>query len=454
MVRPRVTAPIAFALAAALAFALAIAALFAVLAARQEPRMFYDSSAFFEAAEKPWSLDQLRYPKPAFTSLVYRALGGERAAITHAQAALALVSWACVAVALAALFRRRAARAASIAIVALLVLHPIRIGYTGALLSESIGDSLAALCLAAALGILAVRARIERERPRARATAALGGALVVLLAAWMGTRDTNAVVLLAAAAAAALAWGRPLWRSRWGTAGLAASVAVAGLVLWSTAAIPAPTHFTVQAGFPADFTGRGTYARMNVIVDHLPDPEARAFFEARGLQMADEILHLEDRHAIIYEPRFEPVRRWIERESQGVYLRWLLVHPLERLADQVREAWTFLGLEEQHAYMPQGWIGRTKAVRWSLGVATSKPVLLALLALCPLALWRARRHAAARLALCLIASGWIGSAAAFYADTAEPGRHCYGSGQQIIFGLFLAALAWIEHGARGRPESS
>jgi len=136
---------------------------------------------------------------------------------------------------------------------------------------------------------------------------------------------------------------------------------------------------------------------------------------------------------------------WIATESQGVYLRWLLAHPLARLSDQVESVWLLLGVEDQEGYMPKGWIGRFKPARWALGVTASKPALLVLLALCPLALWLARRHPGSRAALILIASGWVGSAAAFYADTSEPGRHCYGSGQQIAFGLFLTGLIWLEH---------
>jgi len=432
-----------------------VVGLFAAATGRQQPRDFYDSSAFFEAARKPWSFDQLLYPKPMLTSLVYRALGGDRVSIAYFQAGLALLSWLCLAVALAAFFRRTSARVAALVVAALFVLHPIRIGYADALLSESLNDSLMALWLAAALGLLAVRARAVREPVRARATLALSLALVALLAAWMLTRDTNAIVMLVAIGLAAGLWGRPLWRSRWGVVGLVALAAAAGFVLWSTTAIPAQTEFSVQREVPRDFTGRASYAKMNVVVDRiLPDPEARAYFAARGLQLTDELARLENRADIIYLPRFEQPRRWIASESRGAYLRWLLAHPRERLTDQVEYAWTFLGIVEQHAYMPDGWIGRTKAVRWVLGVATSHPVLLALLALCPLALWRSRRHAGSRVALCLIVSGWIGSVAAFYADSAEPGRHCYGSGQQIVFGLFLASLTWLEHGVRRRTRDT
>ncbi|HSK02310.1 MAG TPA: hypothetical protein VK932_13755 [Kofleriaceae bacterium] len=450
----RLAAPLALAAAAA-----AAGALFAALVHRQAPREFYDSSAYFEAAAKPWSFDQFLYPKPVLTSIVYRALDADRIAIVNVQAWLAFLSWAAVAAALVAFLRRPAARVAAGLVVALLALHPTRIGYTDALLSESLNDSLLALCLAAALGLLAVRARIDPGPRRARATLALSLALVALVALWLLARDTNAVVALAAILLVATLWARPLGRGRWGAAGLAAAGAGAGFVLWSTSAIPSPTHFSVQAWFPADFTARGTYARMNNVVDRIiPDPEARAFFERRGLPMADRIATLENRHSIIYDPALAPARTWIARESQGVYVRWLLAHPLERASDQVVHAWTLLGIEDPRGYMPDGWIGRSKAARWILGVATSKPVVLLLLVLCPVALWRARRHAGSRLALCLIASGWIGSAAAFYADTAEPGRHCYGSGQQIVFGLFLAALTLLEHGVRapaaGRPRGS
>ncbi|MGE5182017.1 MAG: hypothetical protein ACM31C_08140, partial [Acidobacteriota bacterium] len=59
---------------AAIAVGLAVLA-FEILVARQTPRVFYDSSAYFEMAGKPLSLDQLYYPKSPFVPLVYRAIG-------------------------------------------------------------------------------------------------------------------------------------------------------------------------------------------------------------------------------------------------------------------------------------------------------------------------------------------------------------------------------------------
>jgi hypothetical protein len=48
------------------------------------------------------------------------------------------------------------------------------------------------------------------------------------------------------------------------------------------------------------------------------------------------------------------------------------------------------------------------------------------------------------IALVMIASGTIGTAAAYYGDGAEVTRHCYSPGQQIVLGLFIAVLARID----------
>jgi hypothetical protein len=77
-------------------------------------------------------------------------------------------------------------------------------------------------------------------------------------------------------------------------------------------------------------------------------------------------------------------------------------------------------------------------------LTSNRPILIALLLLAPIALWRARRHPCAFVALCAIASGLAATAVAFYGDTAEPARHSFGSGQQIVFGLVLALLSHID----------
>ena len=404
-----------------------VIALFEWLARHQRPRLLFDSSAYLEAAKKPWTIDQLFYPKPAFVPLVYRACGADPDVIVIVQHVLALASWTCLAVALVTFFRTRRARIAAGVVGALFVLAPVRIGYVDAILSESINDSLFALALAALL-------LLGRQRFAA-------GALVAIVVPWIFARDTNAIVVLAGAACAvALAW-----RTRRVYAVIAAPVLAALFALWSVDVVPDNAHFAVQPDWPADFTARGALSKLNNVFDRvLPDADARAYFADHGLPSVDELVK-HDRADVIRQPELAASRIWIAERSRGVFLGYLARHPLDRVVDQVRYAPSLLGLDTQGFYMPPGWRGyRSTPVQWLCGLGVSWVLLIALGLACPYALWRCRCDPGARLALCLVVTGWIGSLAAFYGDSAEYGRHCYGSGQQIIFGLWFAALLLLE----------
>lgn len=90
-------------------------------------------------------------------------------------------------------------------------------------------------------------------------------------------------------------------------------------------------------------------------------------------------------------------------------------------------------------YMPRGWHrGVTREV------TTSEAVLLALLIAAPWLLRRPRSHPLTGVAFVLVASGVVGAFAAFYGDAIEIARHCYGPGQQIVLGLFLAVVARLD----------
>ena len=56
-----------------------------------------------------------------------------------------------------------------------------------------------------------------------------------------------------------------------------------------------------------------------------------------------------------------------------------------------------------------------------------------------------RAHPSTAIALVLISSGVVGAAVAHYGDLLEFTRHCYGAGQQIVFGLFVSLIAWIDN---------
>ena len=425
---------------------LGVGALYFWLGRAHIPRATFDSTAYLEAAAKPWSVDQFFYPKPVFVSLFYRLTGADIDTIALVQRLFALAAWAFLAIVLVRCFATRRAKIAAGVVVALFVLAPVRRGYADMILAESINDSLFAIALAALLLALQLRGR-------QRIIAACGCAVAAI--AWTLARDTNAIVLIVAAAFV-VALAR---RSRWVLGITAAPVIVALFTIWSVDVAPEPTHFSAQNGWPTDMTPRGAYAKLDNVIDRvLPDPDAREYFRERGLPQIDELTTIAriprepargglpgDRADVILDGKLAPARTWIANESRGVYLTWLLRHPLDRIVDQVRHAWPLLGAGD-HFFMPKGWkrYGIARFIDYAFGILTNRVVIVLLLIAAPLALWRRWQHPLRWIVLALLASGWLGGLAAFYADSSEVGRHCYGHGQQVLFGLCLAALLWLD----------
>jgi hypothetical protein len=97
--------------------------------------------------------------------------------------------------------------------------------------------------------------------------------------------------------------------------------------------------------------------------------------------------------------------------------------------------------------MPAGWNPRGSLVR---RLTVNRTVLLVLLFAAPLLLRRPRADAGRGLVLCVIVSGLVGVVASYYGDAAEVSRHCYGAGQQVVLGLFLAPVLWLDRVERPR----
>jgi hypothetical protein len=274
--------------------------------------------------------------------------------------------------------------------------------------------------------------------------AAIFGVVAII---WIFARDSNAVIAVFAALFVAATGWRALWQSRWGVVLVGVTTLASAVELWSVDHTPEPKQFSVQSNWPTDFTSRGTWSKLNNVFDRvLPDPEAREYFRENGLAQVDELATLTERSDIVYDPKLAPSRIWIHERSRGVFLRWLIRHPVERITDQVTYGWTLLGVDSQNWYMPHGWkgYGRSKLVHWIFGLTENHVLLVGLLLLCPFALWRVWRHGGRNIVLGLIVTGWVGSLAAFYADSSERSRHCYGSGQQVIFGLCFALLLLLD----------
>ena len=436
------------------------------LAAPQTPRTFKDTGIYFDIAAQPPSFDQLFGPKPLLTPAIFRALDREPVRIASTQEDLAFWAWAVLGVALLVCFEGWPARLLGGTAAVVFLLAPYRVGWCDAILSESINDSLMALAAAAAIGLATAASRLARGRRRTITCAVLAAVLAVLIALWVVARDSNAIVVVTAVAAAAVLWR--VWRVRradlWAPVLALAAAGCAAFALWTTRVQPTmPNGVRFQEGWDPMVTPRAVWPTIdNVFGRVLPDAEARAYFVDHGMPMGPDLMKFA-RHwagnqggSFLRSPELQVARHWIARHGMRVYLRWLSRHPIARADELVGHLWYVLGGPDLHVYMPHGWVrtGDGHPILGLLrGLSQSQTVLLALIVVAPLLLRRPRGHPVTGVALCMIASGAIGAAAAFYGDAYELNRHCYGAGQQIVLGLFLALIAWLDAWPRGgRPD--
>ncbi|MEO7729832.1 MAG: hypothetical protein ABIY55_02585 [Kofleriaceae bacterium] len=402
------------------------------------PCVYYDTQIYDQIADQPIGVGLLFAPKPLIVPLVYRLAGNDHASIVAWQENLSFVSWAVLAASLTLGLRRRWTRVLAIGVCMAFLLAPVRLGFTGSLLSESINDSLTTLVVAGAIGLVWLRGRARRAA--AIVTAVLG-------LCWLLTRDTNAVTAVVAAAGATIVWRG--WRHRWARVAAVMALASAAFVLW-TASIPhAPLGY--QHDWYARFTPRSVYPMLDNIslriyrehADELPSG-LRAFGGAE----------LDVERVVRAGPEHRAAQDWLVDQGPSTYARWLLRHPLDRLRELIGARWIAL-TGTKTVYMPKHWVAHGGALRQ---LTQQRNLLLALLFAAPVLLWRPRADPLRGLALCLIASGLFGVAAAYYGDAAEVSRHCYGPGQQVVLGLFLALVAWLDRisprwpGRRASPE--
>jgi hypothetical protein len=425
--------------------AIAAAALFARcqwdrLTDAQTPRETFDSQIYREIAAQPLGVDTFFYPKPPTVPLVYRITGDDPGVIAGVQAELAFAAWAVLAVVLALAMRRWWTRAAAIGVAIAFVLAAPRVGFSGAILSESIDDSLKTLAVAGALGLALGRPSDRRAVMRERAIAIAFGVVAIL---WLYARDSNAITMLAAIASAAILWTPRRW-PRWGIALAAVSAAAALLMLLTPSVVP--DRLPYQATWYPRLASRQMYPVINNVLARVMADD-REWLADRGapVELLDKFAGDVSTDKLVQDvPELRPAQDWIAEHGQGTYVRWLLRHPIDRTF-QLVGAWTTVLAAHNTTTMPVGWRAHDNiALDLLRGLTTNRWIVLALVAVSPILLWRPRRDPRTAIALVMVASGTIGTAAAYYGDAAEIARHCYGAGQQIVLGLFIAALARLD----------
>ena len=149
-------------------------------------------------------------------------------------------------------------------------------------------------------------------------------------------------------------------------------------------------------------------------------------------------------------PDVRPLLDDLARHGTTIYARWLLRHPVERVAAVVRDRWRLL-LGNLARIMPGHWAPRTE---WSFRTLTANHRVLWLVLLAgPCLLWRPRRDPLRGVALCIVLSAIAGIFAGYYGDAVELTRHCYGACQQLILGLYLACLIRVDGSCKHVPRA-
>ncbi|HET7500457.1 MAG TPA: hypothetical protein VFK02_05620 [Kofleriaceae bacterium] len=386
----------------------------------QVPFVGWDAQVFQQIAERPLGLDLVGSSKPLVVPLVYRAAHGDLPAVARIQAELAFAAWTILTITTALVVRRGWVRALAVGVGLSFLLEPVRVGFASSMLPESIDDSLAALSIA---GLLAVR------RLHGGARLAVASATGVVVLAWLFTRDTNLFIAVTAAGVAMVVWRG--WRSRAAWALLAAVVATSGVVLWSTTV--AHEQLPYQRNWRMCFTPRASYPMLNNI-------KLRVFPDERDdlptmLQHIPGVIPM-----VVDSPQLAPLQTWLVEDGPSTYARWLVRHPVDRLRELIRHRWVVLAANVR-AYMPGHWVPRSPSFRT---LTSTRWILTLLMLTAPLLLRRPRADPLCGVALCIVVSGLVGAVASYYGDATELARHCYGAGQQIVLGLVLAALAWMD----------
>ena len=47
----------------------------------------------------------------------------------------------------------------------------------------------------------------------------------------------------------------------------------------------------------------------------------------------------------------------------------------------------------------------------------------------------------------IVLSAIAAAGASYFGDAFEVGRHCYGAGQQLLLGVYIAVVAWLDGSA-------
>jgi hypothetical protein len=280
------------------AITIALLAVYVILRAWAEAptssELFPDSSGYLNT---PLGFGEIR---PFFVPLVYHVFTSDGSRVA-AQCVFSTIAWGTLAVIVSSQIQTTILRYLTLSALLAFALIPELLVWDGALLSESVSLSLAALLLA----LLAVIV----QRPTTPALIGFG----VVATAWVFTRDANAPVLLLLCLPLAVVIGI---RLSWSRATALAAIA---------AALFALSTISVNAG------DRWRHPMITIIGKRvLPDPGRLDYFAQHGMPTTPRVLSLTGQKASAHNWAFDDIRpfiSWVQDDARQTYARYLVSHP-------------------------------------------------------------------------------------------------------------------------------
>ncbi len=299
-----------------------------------EPKIYPDSGTYLTIASQPFfSADFWGAGTPIITPLVYKLLGGNTQGIVLFQSIFSILAWTILAVAAARSVRTPRLKPLAFCTILLFSLSGEIMLWDGVVLSESISGSLSALFIAAWFWFLE-----EHNWDWGKAAIVMGvGGL------WMLTRDTNALLVL-------------------GVAGVLLGLSIVKLAdkRYLYIGIFFLAVFALGIG-SASSGGRWISPNLNIMSRRiLTNPEYIEFYQQNGMPVTPEVLALAGAKArpvdagFSDDPALDEFHQWHAENGRSVYLKFLLLKPVDTLLSPIQNISTMVYTEPLFLYAPRG----------------------------------------------------------------------------------------------------
>lgn len=285
-----------------------------------------DSHKYLQESSKPVTSAEF-WSHPLTLMLFYKACKGDAGCITNSQFGLFLVSWLVLAIATALVQKKRAVQYAAFALILLLALSTNSLIWTRILMTESLATPLFALMV----GCWLLAIRFMPHQPKYQILIAIGIGIVMLI--WSFSRHSNPFFILGIGGLTGI-FALLFWRNLAQQRALIFSFVVSCIVI-----------FSLQYGLSTQKSELPLPTLPNIIlVEIIPTPEKRAFFEEHGMPVSDELIALGGNRVSQLEDMPSEYVEWLySDEAPSTYTKYLLNDPPARMKEPIQNWESMLG---------------------------------------------------------------------------------------------------------------